>query len=407
MSSLSVFRDIPPAQKLEGSLLKTYKHDDYPSKMFLAYKVCMTEQGRPWISLVVRRTRLQISQDPSLNYEYLPPMGMKSFIQAALELLFGKHSQAIAEKRVGGVHTVGDSGAFQLGAQFLRTWRKNLKTVCIASCQKEQYGLIFQDMGFTVYEYCIWNPKELCSDASLFFDLMEHIPADSILVIGNIIDCRFTQTQWTNLISIIKSKHIFPFFDVPCQGLSTGDLEEDTRLLQYFVFLGSEFFCSQSLSKSFGIYDEGVGILVVAALSNQDLLCVLSQLMNNVQALWGNPPATGARIITSILCNPALLVEWKQSLKSVVENVMLIKEKVKEKLRLLGTPGSWNHITEQSGTHGYLGLNYQQVEFLIKKKHIYIPKNSRINFTCINSRNIDYITQSIHEAVVLTEGSEG
>lgn len=36
---------------------------------------------------------------------------------------------------------------------------------------------------------------------------------------------------------------------------------------------------------------------------------------------------------------------------------MLIKEKVKEKLRLLGTPGTWNHITEQSGFHGYLGLN--------------------------------------------------
>lgn len=36
---------------------------------------------------------------------------------------------------------------------------------------------------------------------------------------------------------------------------------------------------------------------------------------------------------------------------------MLIKEKVKEKLRLLGTPGSWDHITRQSGTHGYLGLN--------------------------------------------------
>lgn len=47
----------------------------------------------------------------------------------------------------------------------------------------------------------------------------------------------------------------------------------------------------------------------------------------------------------------------KQSLKGVVENIMLIKEKVKEKLRLLGTPGSWNHITRQSGTHGYLGLN--------------------------------------------------
>ncbi|XP_052018402.1 putative aspartate aminotransferase, cytoplasmic 2 [Apodemus sylvaticus] len=404
MTSLSVFRDVPMAQKLEGSLLKIYRQDDYSSKMFLAYKVCMTEEGHPWVSLVVRKTRLQIAEDPSLNYEYLPLVGLKSFIQASLELLFGKHSQAIAEKRVGGVHIVGESGAFQLGAQFLKMWRKNLKIVCIVSCQKEQYGLIFQDMGFTVFEYSIWNTSDLCSDPSMFVEVLQHIPAGSILVIGNIIDCRFTQNQWTKLMSIIKSKQIFPFFDIPSQGLSTGDLEEDSKILQYFVSLGFEFFCSQSLSKNFGIYDEGVGILAVAALSNQHLLCVLSQLMNYVQALWGNPPATGARIITSILCNPALLGEWKQSLKGVVENIMLIKEKVKEKLRLLGTPGSWDHITRQSGTHGYLGLTYQQVEFLVKKKHIYLPKTSRINFTCINARNIDYITQSIHEAVMLTEG---
>lgn len=38
MTSLSVFRDIVPAQKLEGSLLKIYKQDDYPNKMFLAYR---------------------------------------------------------------------------------------------------------------------------------------------------------------------------------------------------------------------------------------------------------------------------------------------------------------------------------------------------------------------------------
>ncbi|NP_001014025.2 putative aspartate aminotransferase, cytoplasmic 2 [Rattus norvegicus] len=404
MTSLSVFRDVPIAQKLEGSLLKIYRQDDSSVKMFLAYKVCMTEGGHPWVSLVVRKTRLQIAEDPSLNYEYLPLAGLKSFIQASLELLFGKHSQAIVEKRVGGVHIVGESGAFQLGAQFLKIWRKNLKTVCIISCQNEQCGLIFRDMGFTVYEYSVWNSTDLCSDPSIFVEVLQHIPAGSILVIGNISDCRFTQNQWTKLMSIIKSKQIFPFFDIPCQGLSTGDLEEDSKFLQHFVSLGFEFFCSQSLSKNFGIYDEGVGILVVAALSNQHLLCVISQLMDYVQALWGNPPATGARIITSILCNPALFGEWKQSLKGVVENIMLIKEKVKEKLRLLGTPGSWNHITRQSGTHGYLGLNYQQVEFLVKKKHIYLPKTSRINFTCINSSNIDYITQSIHEAVMLTEG---
>lgn len=66
----------------------------------VSFTVCMNNDGQPWVSLVVHKTRLQIAQDPSLNYEYLPMMGMKSFIQASLELLFGKHSQAIVENRV-------------------------------------------------------------------------------------------------------------------------------------------------------------------------------------------------------------------------------------------------------------------------------------------------------------------
>lgn len=56
--------------------------------------------------------------------------------------------------------------------------------------------------------------------------------------------------------------------------------------------------------------DEGVGILAVVTRNNQLLLCVLSQLMNFALALWLNPPTSGARIITSILCNPVLHEAW-------------------------------------------------------------------------------------------------
>ncbi|KAK2493244.1 hypothetical protein MC885_020906, partial [Smutsia gigantea] len=402
MSTLSVFTDVPSAQKLEGSLLKTYKQDDYPNKTFLAYRVCMTHDGQPWVSSVVPKIQLQMAQDPSLNYEYKPVMGMKSFIEASLQLLFGKYNQVIVENRAGGVHTVGDSGAFQLGAQFLKTWRQDSQIVYIISSKKELHGLVFQDTGFTVYEYSFWDPQQLCMDPNILLDVVEEAPRGCIFVIGNISSCKMTPSQWAKFMATMKRKQIFPFFDIPYQGLTTGDLEEDTRFLQYFVSRGFEFFCSQSLSRNFGIYDEGVGILAAVALDNQLLLGVLSQLMNLAQALWLNPPTTGARMITSVLCNPALQEEWKQSLKGVVENTMLIREKVKEKLRLLGTPGSWDHITEQNGTHSYLGLDSQQVEYLVKKKHIYIPKNGWINFTCINASNIDYITQSISEAVLFT-----
>lgn len=59
-----------------------------------------------------------------------------------------------------------------------------------------------------------------------------------------------------------------------------------------------------------GAADEGVGILAVVALNNQRMLRTLSQLTSYAQALWLNPPATGARIITSILCNPFLREGW-------------------------------------------------------------------------------------------------
>uniref|UniRef100_H0W9B3 Putative aspartate aminotransferase, cytoplasmic 2 n=1 Tax=Cavia porcellus TaxID=10141 RepID=H0W9B3_CAVPO len=387
--TLSVFADVPVGHKLESRLLTA----------------CMTDENLPWISPVVHKICLQTVQDPSLIYEYLPDPGLKSFIQASLELLFGKHSPAIVENRAGGVHTIGESGAFRLAAQFFRLWHRDASTVCIVSCQKESHGLVFQDMGFEVCEYCIWDPKKRRMDSNVILKVAEQMPSGCILVIGNPIDCRLTQSQWAKLMSIMKSKQIFPFFDIPCQGLSTGDPEEDAGVLRYFVSSGFEFFCSQFLSRNFGVYDEVVGILVVVARNNEQLLCVLSQLLSYAQALWLNPPSRGSRIITTILCNPTLQEEWNLSLKVAVENMMLIKEKVKEKLRLLGTPGSWNHITEQMGTHGYLGLNYQQVQYLIKKKHIYIPRNGYINFTCINASNIDYITQSISEAVLFTKDS--
>ncbi|XP_049628664.1 putative aspartate aminotransferase, cytoplasmic 2 [Suncus etruscus] len=375
MPTLSAFEDVPLAQKLGGSLLKIYKQDNHLRKMFLSYKVCFTKEGQPWISPVVPKIRQQLSRDPSLNYEYLPAIGLKSFIQASLDLLFGKYSQVIMENRVGGLHTVGDSGAFHLGAQFLKIWYKKSQDVYIISSQGERHGQIFRDMGFMVHEYSFWNSNKLRIDPNLIF-------------------------------SVVENKEIFPFFDIPSQGFFTGDLEEDTRFLQYFVDHRFEFFCSQFLSRNFGIYDEGVGLLVVVTFSNQILLCILSQLMKITQALWLNPPNTGARIITSILSNSSLQEEWKQSLIEVVENIMMIKEKMKEKLRLMGTPGSWNHITEQRGTHCNIGLNSQQLDYLIKKKHIYISQNSCINLTCVNGSNIDYIVQSIYEAVIFTKSLE-
>lgn len=41
----------------------------------------------------------------------------------------------------------------------------------------------------------------------------------------------------------------------------------------------------------------------------------------------------------------------------------------------------------------------KQVEKLIKDKHIYLMKTGRINICALNTKNIDYVAESISEVV--------
>lgn len=43
-----------------------------------------------------------------------------------------------------------------------------------------------------------------------------------------------------------------------------------------------------------------------------------------------------------------------------------------------------------------------QVAYLVKHKHIYLHTDGQVSMCSINSHNMDYVAQSIHEAVVAT-----
>ncbi|XP_012395418.1 putative aspartate aminotransferase, cytoplasmic 2 isoform X1 [Sarcophilus harrisii] len=400
MPTLSVFLDVPLAPKTTSKLLDDFQQDEDPNKVYLGYGVCMTGEKIPWLSPVVTRTLRRLIHDPSFSYTYLPEHGLEAFIRVATELLVGRHSPAIAENRIGGVHTIGGNGAILLGAKFLKDWHRGPRVVYMQQTQREQYGPIFQELGFSLREYTFWDTFRLVSDTGKLFDVVEHAPDRSILVLYNSGSFILPRKRWFKLSKLLKKKQIFLFCDIPDQGLVSGDPDMDNKILRYLVAQGFEFFCSQSLSNSFGLHDERVGNLVVVTVSNKSLLCIRSQLDIYARYMWGSPPALGSRVITTILSNPALRMEWKKSLRSMVENIMLTREKMKEKLRLLCTPGSWEHLTGQDGMYSFLGITVEQVDYLVTKKHIYIPMNGLINFTCINYQNIDYITQSINEAIL-------
>ncbi|XP_029814423.1 aspartate aminotransferase, cytoplasmic [Manacus vitellinus] len=367
-----------------------------------------TDEGQPWVLPVVKKVKQLIVNDNSLNHEYLPILGLPEFRANASRIALGDDSPAIKENRVGSVQSLGGTGALRIGADFLRRWyngNNNTATpVYVSSPTWENHNSVFMDAGFKdIRPYHYWDAAKRGLDIQGLLNDMESAPESSIFVLHA---CAHNPTgtdpspeQWKQIAAVMKRRSLFPFFDSAYQGFASGSLDKDAWAVRFFVSEGFELFCAQSFSKNFGLYNERVGNLTVVGKDADNVKRVLSQMEKIVRTTWSNPPSQGARIVATTLSSPQLFDEWKGNVKTMADRVLLMRSELRSRLEALGTPGTWNHITEQIGMFSFTGLNPKQVEYLVKEKHIYLLASGRINMCGLTTKNLDYVAKSIHEAV--------
>ncbi|KTF82582.1 hypothetical protein cypCar_00045928 [Cyprinus carpio] len=241
------------------------------------------------------------------------------------------HISVVFVLQVGAVQCLGGTGALKIGAEFLRRWYNgtdNTKTpVYVSAPTWENHNAVFSNAGFEdIRPYKYWDAGKRGLDLEGFLGDLER-------------------------------KSLFAFFDSAYQGFASGNLDKDAWAVRYFVSQGFELFCAQSFSKNFGLYNERVGNLTVVAKDQDNLNRVLSQMEKIVRITWSNPPSQGARLVAITLNTPELFAEWKDNVKTMADRVLLMRAQLKEKLKALGTPGTWEHITEQIGMFSFTGLN--------------------------------------------------
>uniref|UniRef100_A0A3B4YTI5 aspartate transaminase n=1 Tax=Stegastes partitus TaxID=144197 RepID=A0A3B4YTI5_9TELE len=347
---LSVFSNTHTAAlTTEIRLLSAFKRDTQARKVYLAGRGECTFEPH-----LVGKIKQQLSADPTLHPEYPSSFGLVEFIRQATQVALGRSSRAIVENRVFGVQTPGFNAAVRLGAELL-------KHLCDVSAA--------------------W-----CGPVYLSF------PCD-------VAPTSYLESYFWSLHCFQQRRRLFPFLLLPAQALCYGDLERDAWPVRYFASQGIEVLCAQSFSHCFGLYGEAVGHLLCILKHNSLLLSVQSQADKIVRSLWAQPSVGGARVVATVLSNSAHLVEWQGDVKRIVERCMLIRAVLREKLRLLGTPGCWDHLTQQGGLFCCTGLNGQQVEFLSNCRHVYLLPSGCLNVSAINSRNLDYIAESIRLAL--------
>uniref|UniRef100_A0A8C6SKY4 Aspartate aminotransferase n=1 Tax=Neogobius melanostomus TaxID=47308 RepID=A0A8C6SKY4_9GOBI len=407
--AMSTFTDVPQAPPVAVfKLTADFKDDPHPQKVNLGVGAYRTDDCLPWVLPVVKKVERLIVEDESLNHEYLPILGLPEFRSAASKVALGDDSPAIKDNRVGAVQCLGGTGALRIGADFLQRWyngTNNTSTpIYVSAPTWENHNGVFKDAGFTdIRPYHYWDGNKRGLDLDGLLDDLEKAPEKSVFVLHacahNPTGTDPTQDEWKKIAEIMMRRNLFVFFDSAYQGFASGSLEKDAWAIRYFVSQGFELFVAQSFSKNFGLYNERVGNLTVVARDSDNLTRTLSQMEKIVRTTWSNPPSQGARIVSKTLNCPELFAEWQGNVKTMADRVLLMRDQLRAKLLALGTPGTWDHITAQIGMFSFTGLNPKQVEYMVKERHVYLMASGRINMCGLTSKNIDYVAQSIHEAV--------
>lgn len=397
MVAASIFDGIPQAPPDPIFFITaSYKADTDSSKINLGVGAYRDDNGAPWVLPVVRKAEAMIQADMSLDHEYLPIEGLKTFTEASARLLLGD-SIALRQKRVFAAQSISGTGAVRLGADFLVRFLK--APIYISNPTWANHRSMFQEAGLQVQEYPYWNPNTRGLDFEAMMNIFKSAPRGSIILLHacahNPTGVDPTQEQWAQIAKLMKENSLFPFFDCAYQGFASGDLEKDAYAVRYFVEQGFELMVAQSFAKNFGLYNERAGCLTLVANSEIGAVKAGSQISKITRANISNPPAHGARIVSLVLNSPELFKEWESQVKLMANRIISMRQVLFTALKELGTPGVWTHIVDQIGMFSFTGLKLSQVKVLNSKYHVYMTDNGRISMAGLNTSNVTRFAQAL------------
>ncbi|KAI1704385.1 aminotransferase class I and II domain-containing protein [Ditylenchus destructor] len=402
--SSSFFSNVTEAPPIEVFYMnKLYVDDPAPQKVNLTIGAYRTEEGKPWVLPVVRQATKILAADDTINHEYLPVLGYEPFTKAASELVLGADSPAIKEGRVIGVQCLSGTGSLRAGAELLCRV-VGLKTVYVSKPTWGNHKLVFTNAGFeSVRDYRYWDPVNHKVDIDGFLQDLEQAPERSVVILHgcahNPTGMDPTQDQWKQVCEVVKRKNIFTFFDIAYQGFASGDPDADAWAIRYFVEQGLEMVVAQSFAKNFGLYNERVGNLTFVVNEPKLYPAIRSQISLVIRANWSNPPAYGAKIVHMVLTTPDLRQQWFEAIMAMSSRIRDMRSALRGHLEALGTPGSWEHVTQQIGMFSYTGLDKQQVDYLIKNHKVFLLTDGRINICGLNTKNVEYVAKAMHDTV--------
>jgi len=258
------------------------------------------------------------------------------------------------------------------------------------------YRAILDAAGMTPDAYFDVPGNRLALDAMLA--TLAELPADDVVVLHgschNPTGADPTPEQWTAIADVIASRKLLPLVDFAYQGFATG-IAEDALGIHALSERVDEMLIASSYSKNFGLYNERVGALTLVAASKAAADAALSQIKSLIRANYSNPPAHGAKIVSTILRSPELRADWEVEVAAMRGRIHEIRRRFVEQLAAVGVARDFSFIERQHGMFSFTGLTKDQVHALRDRYAIYIVDSGRINVAGLTEANLPTLCAAI------------
>jgi aromatic-amino-acid transaminase len=231
---------------------------------------------------------------------------------------------------------------------------------------------------------------------------LARIPAGSIVVLHscchNPTGVDPSESQWTTIIDLVRSRGLVPFIDIAYQGFGDG-LEPDGAVVRRFAATPGPLFIASSFSKSFALYGERVGALTIVGSGKDEAGRALSQLKRIIRTNYSNPPMHGGQLVATVLGNVELRALWETELGTMRERIHTVRKLLVERMKELAPQADFGFVQRQHGMFSYTGLTKTQVERLRSDFSVYAIDTGRVCVAAVNSHNIDYVARAIAKAI--------
>ncbi|HGE8305668.1 MULTISPECIES: amino acid aminotransferase [Serratia] len=384
-----------PADPILG-LTDIFRADARPNKINLGIGVYKDETGKtPVLTSVKKAEQYLLENETTKNY--LGIEGIPAFASCTQELLFGKESPIVTNRRARTAQTPGGTGGLRVAADFIAN-QTSAKRIWISNPSWPNHKNVFSAVGLEVLEYAYYDAANHALDFDGLLNSLKQAQAgDVVLFHGcchNPTGIDPTAEQWAQLAELSVANGWLPLFDFAYQGFANG-LEEDAQGLRIFAAKHQELIVASSYSKNFGLYNERVGACTIVAADAETADRAFSQVKAAIRANYSNPPSHGAAVVATILGNDALRAMWEQELADMRQRIHRMRQLFVNTLQEKGAQQDFSFIIQQNGMFSFSGLTKEQVLRLREEFGVYAVNSGRVNVAGMTPDNMAPLCEAI------------